>query len=92
MPPVVSVDAIAQGRCKGVLTSRVPLALLRKIRLNVRNERSESPIALRAVAQNAWLFVGKDDVLILIDDVYPRVSDLEVGVFLARLFKNSSFM
>ena len=39
------------------------------------------------MAQNARLFVGKDDVLILIDDVYPRFSDLEVGIFLARLFK-----
>lgn len=82
----VSVDAVAQGRRKGVLPSRIPLALLRKIRLNVRNERVIVPRS-RAVAQNARLFVGKNDVLILIDDVYPRFSDLEVGIFLARLFK-----
>ena len=39
------------------------------------------------MAQNARLFIGKNDVLILIDDVYPRFSDLEVGILFARLFK-----
>ena len=39
------------------------------------------------MAQYARLFIGKQDILVLIDDVYPRLSDLEIGIFLARLFK-----
>ena len=39
------------------------------------------------MAQHSRLFVGKQDVLILVNNIYPRLSDLEIRVFLARLFK-----
>ena len=38
-------------------------------------------------AQNTRLFIGKQNVLVLIDDIYPRLSDLEICVLLTRLFK-----
>ena len=39
------------------------------------------------MAQHARLFVGKQNVLVLIYDVYSRLSDLEICILLARLFK-----
>ena len=39
------------------------------------------------MAQNTRLFIGKQNVLVLIDDIYPRLSDLEICVLLTRLFK-----
>ena len=44
-------------------------------------------MARRRMHHHALWLVYHNDALILIDDVYPRFSDLEVGVFLARLFK-----
>ena len=87
----VAVYAVAQRRSKGILLARMPFALLRHIGLNIRDEGVIIPYA-RAVAQHARLLVGEEDVFILIYYVELRRSDLEIGIFLARLLKNSSLM
>ena len=82
----VAVDAVAQRGGEGVFLARPPFALLGEVGLDVGDERVVVPDA-RAVAQHARLFVGKEDVLVLVNDRKARRADLEVGVFLARLFK-----
>ena len=57
-----------------------------EICLDVGDERVVIPDA-RAVAQHARFFVGEEDVLVLVNDREARRADLEIGVFLARLFK-----
>ena len=39
------------------------------------------------MTQNAGLFIGQEDVLVLINDVEPGRADLEIGIFLARLLE-----
>jgi len=63
----VAVDAVAQGRSKGVLVPGIPLLLLVEVGLNVGDEGVHLFVLVR-VAQQARPFVEQHQVFILIDD------------------------
>jgi hypothetical protein len=86
MPPVLRSIRLHRAGAKAFSSPRSPLALLIGVSLDVRDEGVVVPGA-GAVAEDAGLFVGQQDVLVLVDDVEPRRADLEVRIFLPWLFE-----
>ena len=82
----VAVDAVAEGRSKGVLVPGVPLLLLVEIGLNMGDEGVHLFVLVR-VAQQARPFVEQHQVFILIDDVQVGLEDAQKGVLLPGLLE-----
>ena len=82
----VPVDPVAEGGGEAVLRLGIPLTLQAQIGLDVGDQGVPAPVP-GAVAEDAGLLVGQEDVLILIDDVQPGRGDLQMGVVLGGLFE-----
>ena len=82
----VAVDAVAQGRSKGVLVPGVPLLLLVEVGLDMGDEGAHLFVLVR-VAQQARPFVEQHQVFILIDDVQVGLEDAQKGVLLPGLLE-----
>ena len=78
------VDAVAQGRGKGVLVPGAPLPLLIEVRLDVVDEGVDL-FRLVGVDHQAGALVHQEEVFILIDDAQPGLEDGEEEIFLFGL-------
>ena len=78
----VAVDAVAERGRERILLARPPFALGIEIGLNVIDQRFAVFRAVMRVNGLAGLLVGKENVLILVDDVELRDADGQIGVFL----------
>ena len=76
----VAVDAVAERGRERILLARPPFALGIEIGLNVIDQRFAVFRAIVRVNGLAGLLVGKENVLILVDDVELRDADGQIGV------------
>ena len=77
----IAVDAVAQGRCKGVLLSGPPLAVGVEICLNVIDQRFAVFRAVMRMHGLPGLFIDQQEIFVLIDDMQFRRGDGQISIF-----------
>lgn len=86
MPAGVAVNAVAQGRGKGVFPTGIPFLFLIKVCFDMVDQRI-SAAAFICVHHLAGAFVDQQNMFIFINHVQKRGSNGQESVFTVRFFK-----